>query len=112
MIDVTAQPFEALLLFHGGAVAGFVYLLLRIVRNLSGRRYAVHLLDAVFVILATGILAGYLFLANYGTVRGFLLAAFALGFAVCYRLFAPLFARITQKIRKNRFRFGKDSVIL
>jgi cytochrome c biogenesis protein CcdA len=112
MIDVTAQPYEALLLFHGGAVAGFIYLLIRIVRNLSKHRFVTHLLDAVFVILLTGILAGYLFLANYGTVRGFLLAAFALGFAACYWLFAPLFARITQKIRKNRFRFGNDSAIL
>ena len=28
MRDVTAQPFEALLLLHGGAVAGLLYLLL------------------------------------------------------------------------------------
>ncbi|MBR0508440.1 MAG: hypothetical protein IJJ86_07495 [Clostridia bacterium] len=107
MIDVIAQPYEALLLFHGGAVAGFVYLLLRIVRNLSKRRFVTHLFDAVFVILNFGILAGYLFLANYGTMRGFLLAAFALGFAACYWLFAPLFARITQKIRKKQVPFLK-----
>jgi hypothetical protein len=101
MIDVTAQPYEALLLFHGGAVAGFIYLLLRIVRNCSKKRYVTHLIDGVFVLLLFGILACYLFLANYGTVRGFLLAAFTIGFAACYRLFAPMFARITQKIRKK-----------
>ncbi len=101
MIDVTAQPYEALLLFHGGALTGFVYLLLRIVRNLAGRRIATHLFDGVFVLLAAAILSGYLFLANYGTVRGFLLTAFAAGFAACYWLFAPLFAGITQKIRKK-----------
>ncbi len=101
MIDVTAQPFEALLLFHGGSVAGFCYLLLRIVRHASKKRYVTHLCDTLFVLILFGVLAGYLFLANYGVVRGFLLAAFALGFFAVYRLFGPLFARISQKIRKK-----------
>ncbi|MBR4905912.1 MAG: spore cortex biosynthesis protein YabQ [Clostridia bacterium] len=101
MRDVTAQPFEALLLMHGGAVAGFVYLIVRIVRNRAGRRRVTHLCDAVFVLTGAALFAGYLFLANYGTVRGFLSAAFAFGFAAVYGLFAPLFARMTQKIRKK-----------
>ena len=101
MRDVTAQPLEALLLFHGGAVAGFLYLLFRVVRNRAGRRFVTHLCDAAFVILSAAIFAGYLFLANYGTVRGFLTSAFSLGFAAVYALFSPLFARITQKIRKK-----------
>ena len=101
MRDVTAQPFEALLLFHGGAVAGFVYLILRIVRTRSRRRWVTHLCDAVFVLTGAALFAGYLFLANYGTVRGFLSAAFLLGFAAVYGLFAPLFARMSQKIRKK-----------
>lgn len=101
MIDVTAQPYEALLLFHGGAAAGLLYLLLRIVRNLAKRRLVTHLCDAVFVLGLFAILAGYLFLANYGTVRGFLIAAFFLGFAAVYALFGPVFAKMTQKIRKK-----------
>ena len=101
MRDVTAQPFEALLLFHGGAVAGFVYLILRIVRTRSRRRWVTHLCDAVFVLTGAALFAGYLFLANYGTVRGFLSAAFLFGFAAVYGLFAPLFARMSQKIRKK-----------
>ena len=101
MIDVTAQPYEALLLFHGGAVAGLVYLLLRIVRNLSKKRVVTHLLDALFMVFLFAILAGDLFLANYGTVRGFLLAAFIAGFFAAYALFGPIFARITQKIHKK-----------
>ena len=101
MRDVTAQPFEALLLFHGGAAAGFVYLLLRVIRNRAGRRWVTHLCDAVFVLIGALLFAGYLFLANYGTVRGFLSAAFALGFAAVYGLFAPVFARMTQKFRKK-----------
>ncbi|MBQ1820853.1 MAG: spore cortex biosynthesis protein YabQ [Clostridia bacterium] len=101
MIDVTAQPFEALLLFHGGAAAGLLYLLLRIVRNCVRKRFMTHLCDAVFVLGAYAILIGYLFLANYGTVRGFLLTAFLLGFATVYGLFGPVFARITQKIHKK-----------
>ena len=101
MIDVTAQPYEALLLFHGGAVAGLVYLLLRIVRDLAKKRFFTHLCDAFFVVILFGILAGYLFLANYGTVRGFLIVSFFLGFATVYGLFGPIFARITQKIRKK-----------
>lgn len=101
MRDVTAQPFEALLLFHGGAVAGLVYLLLRVIRNRVNRRWATHLCDAVFVLLWALILSGYLFLANYGTVRGFLIASFTLGFAAFYRLFTSFFTRITQKIRKK-----------
>ena len=101
MIDVVAQPYEALLLFHGGAVAGFVYLLLRIVRNLSGKRFVTHLCDAIFVPVLFAILAGYLFLADYGTVRGFLLAAFVAGFFAVYALFGPVSARMTQKIRKK-----------
>ena len=100
MIDVTAQPWEALLLFHGGAVTGMLYLLLRLVRTGRGRAVT-HLTDAVFVLLLGAILAGYLFLANYGTVRAFLLIAFALGFAATYGLFSPLFARMSQKIRKK-----------
>ncbi|MBQ5991383.1 MAG: spore cortex biosynthesis protein YabQ [Clostridia bacterium] len=101
MRDVTGQPFEALLLMHGGAVTGIVYLLLRIVRNRADKRLVTHLCDAVFVLSGAAIFAGYLFLANYGTVRGFLTASFLLGFAAVYMLFAPLFARITQKIRKK-----------
>ncbi len=101
MIDVTAQPYEALLLFHGGAVTGMLYLLLRLVREGTKRRIATHLCDAVFVLLFGAILAGYLFLANRGTVRGFLLIAFALGFFAVYTLFSPLFAGISQKIRKK-----------
>ena len=101
MRDVTAQPFEALLLFHGGAVAGLIYLLLRILRNLVNKRFVTHLCDAFFVAVLFGILAGYLFLANYGTVRGFLIVSFSLGFAAVYGLFGPIFARITQKIRKK-----------
>ena len=100
MIDVTAQPYEALLLMHGGAAAGLFYLLLRIVRNRFQKRWITHLCDAVFVAGLFAILAGYLFLANCGTVRGFLLAAFLLGFSAFYGLFGPIFARITQKIRK------------
>ena len=100
MIDVTAQPWEALLLFHGGAVTGMLYLLLRLIRTGAGRAVT-HISDAVFVLLLGAILAGYLFLANYGTVRGFLSAAFALGFAAVYGLFAPVFARMTQKFRKK-----------
>ena len=101
MRDVTAQPFEALLLFHGGAVAGFVYLLLRLIRVRAARRAVTHLCDAAFVVLCGGILCGYLFVANYGTVRAFLLIAFALGFAAVYALFSPLFSGISQKIRKK-----------
>ena len=101
MRDVTAQPFEALLLFHGGAVAGLCYLLLRVVRTRAGRRWVTHLCDAVFVLTGGALYAGYLFLANYGTVRGFLSAAFLLGFAAVYGLFAPIFVRMTQKFRKK-----------
>lgn len=101
MRDVTAQPFEALLLFHGGAVAGLVYLILRIVRNRLDRRLVTHLCDAVFVLTGAALFAGYLFLANYGTVRGFLSAAFLSGFAAVYALFGPIFARMTQKFRKK-----------
>ena len=101
MRDVVAQPYEALLLLHGGAVAGVCYLCLRVVRNRFDRRWITHVLDAVFVLLVSGIFAGYLYLANYGTVRGFLTAAFLLGFFAVYRLFGPIFARMTQKIRKK-----------
>lgn len=101
MTDVTAQPFEALLLFHGGAVAGLGYLLLRLVRNRAEKRWVTHFCDAAFVLLLFAILAGYLFLANRGTVRGFLLASYLLGFSAFYAAFAPLFARISQKIRKK-----------
>lgn len=101
MRDVTAQPFETMLLFHGGAVTGFVYLLLRVIRTRAGRRWVTHLCDAVFVLTGALLFAGYLFLANYGTVRGFLTAAFLCGFAAVYGLFAPIFARMTQKFRKK-----------
>lgn len=101
MNNVFAQPYEALLLFHGGAAAGLLYLLLRVIRNLSVRRIATHLLDALFVLLLTAILWGYLYLANYGTMRGFAMIAFVLGFAAFYSLFSPLFAGLTQKIRKK-----------
>ncbi len=101
MRDVTAQPFETLLLLHGGAVAGLCYLLLRVVRTWASRRWVTHLCDAVFVLTGAALFAVYLFLANRGTVRGFLCAAFACGFAAAYALFAPLFTRITQKIRKK-----------
>lgn len=100
MIDVFAQPYEALLLFHGGAVSGLVYLLLRLLRT-GTKRFFTHLADAVFVLLYGAILSGYLYLADYGTVRGFLLIAFGLGFAAAYGLFSPLFSRISQKIRKK-----------
>jgi hypothetical protein len=99
--DVTAQPFEALLLLHGGAVAGLCYLLLRLVRVRSGKRWVTHVCDAVFVLILAVLLPGYLFLANRGTVRGFLVAAFAIGFAACHGAFSPVFIRISQKIRKK-----------
>ena len=101
MIDVTAQPYEALLLFHGGAVTGLLYLLLRLVRERAKRRAVTHVCDALFVLLFGAILAGYLFTANYLVVRAFLLIAFGLGFAASYALFAPLFSGISQKIRKK-----------
>lgn len=101
MIDVTAQPYQALLLFHGGAVAGLLYLLLRLIRSGTRHRVITHLLDGIYVLLLGAILAGDLFLANRGTVRGFLLIAFGLGFAAVYGLFSPLFAGISQKIRKK-----------
>ena len=101
MRDVTAQSFEALLLFHGGAVAGLVYLILRTVRNHLDRRWVTHLCDAIFVLTGAALFAGYLFLANCGTVRGFLSAAFLSGFAAVYALFGPIFARMTQNFRKK-----------
>lgn len=101
MRDVTGQPFEALLLFHGGAVTGLIYLLLRIVRNRVGKRWATHVCDTVFVLSGAVVFSGYLFLANYGTVRGFLVISYLLGFMAFYGLFAALFARITQKIHKK-----------
>ncbi len=100
MIDVFAQPYEALLLFHGGAVAGLCYLLLRIVRTRFKSKIVLHLCDAVFVAVMFALLAGYLYAANYGSMRGFLLAAYFAGFIMFYLLFAPLFARISQKICK------------
>ncbi|MBQ1632618.1 MAG: spore cortex biosynthesis protein YabQ [Clostridia bacterium] len=101
MRDVTGQPFEALLLLHGGAVAGLIYLLLRIVRTRVKSRIVTHLCDAVFVLIGAGLFSGYLFLANCGTVRGFLCAAYLLGFGAVYALFSPTFTRMTQKIRKK-----------
>lgn len=101
MRDVTGQPFEALLLFHGGAVAGLVYLILRTIRIRAGRRWVTHLFDAVFVLTGGALFSAYLFSANYGTVRGFLSASFLLGFAAVYTLFGSTFARITQKIHKK-----------
>ena len=101
MTDVTAQPYEALLLFHGGALAGLCYLLLRTVRARCGKRMVTHLCDAVFAVLFCGIHAGYLYTANYGVFRGFLFAAYLLGFSAVYALFAPAFARISQKFRKK-----------
>lgn len=101
MRDVTAQPFEALLLLHGGAVTGLVYLLLRVIRIRANRTRVTHVCDAVFVLTGAALFSGYLFAANCGTVRGFLSAAFLLGFAAVYGLFAPIFARMTQKFRKK-----------
>ena len=101
MRDVTAQPFEALLLLHGGMLTGLVYLILRTARVRVNRRAATHLLDAVFVLLAGAIFAGYLYLANCGTVRGFLCAAFLVGFFTSYALFSPMFSMFSQKIRKK-----------
>ena len=101
MRDVTGQPFEALLLMHGGAVAGLCYLLLRVVRIRVGRRWVTHVCDALFVLIGAALFAGYLFLANCGTVRGYLSAAFLFGFAAVYGLFGSVFARITQKIHKK-----------
>jgi hypothetical protein len=101
MINVTAQPYEALLLFHGGALAGLCYLLLRTVRIRCRSRLATHLCDAVFVVVLFVLLAGYLYTANYGMVRGFLLVSFLLGFAAFYMLFSSIFAGISQKIRKK-----------
>ncbi len=101
MIDVFAQPYEALLLFHGGAVTGIVYLLLRCFRNATESRILTHVYDALFVLILFAVLSGYLYLANYGTVRGFLIVAFILGFVAVYTVFGPLFARIIQKIRKK-----------
>ena len=101
MIDVTGQPYEALLLFHGGAVAGLFYLLLRLLRVRVKKRIVTHLCDALFVLIGGAILAGYLIVADRGTVRGFLLIAFGLGFLVVYGLFSQLFTRISQKIRKK-----------
>lgn len=101
MIHVNAQPYELLLLFHGGAAAGLVYLMIRVIRIRIGKPFATHLCDAVFVLLLFAILSAYLYLADYGMVRGFLLAAFCLGFAAFYALFSSPFARISQKIRKK-----------
>ena len=101
MRDVTGQPFEALLLFHGGAIAGFLYLLLRVIRTRFRRRIVTHLTDAVFVLSAGAVFAGYLYLANRGTVRAFLTAAFFAGFAAVYLLFSGMFTAISQKIRKK-----------
>ena len=101
MRDVTGQPFEALLLLHGGAVAGLCYLLLRIVRMLSKRRWVTHFCDTVFVLIGAALFSGYLFLANCGNVRGFLCASYLLGFGAAYALFSPIFTRMTQKIRKK-----------
>lgn len=101
MRDVTAQPFEALLLIHGGAVAGLVYLLLRTVRTRFQRKIVTHLTDAAFVLTSAAIFAGYLYLANYGTMRAFLTAAFCLGFAAVYVLFSSMFNAISQKLRKK-----------
>ena len=71
------------------------------IRTRAGRRWVTHLCDAVFVLIGAALFAGYLFLANCGTVRGFLSAAFVFGFAAVYALFGPLFARMTQKFRKK-----------
>ena len=101
MRDVVAQPFEALLLMHGGMTAGLCYLLLRTARSRTNRRVWTHLCDAAFVLLHTVILTGYLYLANFLTVRLFLIAAYALGFFAAYALFGPIFARMTQKFRKK-----------
>ena len=101
MRDVTAQPFEALLLFHGGAVAGLLYLLLRVIRSRFQRKSVTHLTDAVFILTCGAIFAGYLYLANFGIMRAFLAAAFCLGFAAVYILFSSVFAAISQKIRKK-----------
>jgi hypothetical protein len=53
------------------------------------------------VLIGAALFAGYLFLANCGILRGFLTAAYVLGFAAAYGLFAPIFALITQKFRKK-----------
>ena len=98
---VAGQPFEALLLFHGGALTGLLYLLLRVVRVRIGKKAVTHMIDAVFVLSAGAIYAGYLYLANRGTVRGFLTAAFLFGFAAAYALFSGMFSGISQKIRKK-----------
>ena len=68
MIDVTAQPYEALLLFHGVALAGLCYLLLRTVRIRCRSRLATHLCDAVFVVVL------FALLESTGTPRAFGLA--------------------------------------
>ena len=101
MRDVTGQPFEALLLFHGGAIEGLLYLLLRLLRMRFHKRIVTHICDAVFVLTAGAVFAGYLYLANRGTVRAFLIAAFTMGFTAVYLLFSPLFSVISQKIRKK-----------
>ena len=101
MRDVTAQPFEALLLLHGGIVTGFVYLLCRIIRASKARRWFTHLSDALFVLSAGAIFSGYIYLANCGTVRLYLCAAYLCGFAATYGLFSPLFSFLSQKIRKK-----------
>lgn len=101
MRDVTGQPFEALLLMHGGAVAGLCYLLLRIVRTRTERRWVTHVCDSIFVLIGAVLFSIYLFLANCGNVRGFLCASYAAGFVAIYALFSPIFTRLTQKIRKK-----------
>ena len=101
MRDVTAQPFETLLLFHGGIVTGFLYLLIRVMRTRLQRRNLTHLFDALFVLTAGVVFTGYLYLANRGTVRAFLLFGYGFGFVLTYLLFASGFSAISQKIRKK-----------
>lgn len=101
MRDVTSQPFEALLLLHGGAITGIVYLLLRVIRSRTKATFVTHLTDALFVLIAGTVFAGYLYLSNYGTVRAFLVLSFLAGFALVYLLFSPLFSVFSQKIRKK-----------
>ena len=101
MSSTLLQPAAFLALVYGGAAAGIVYDIFRLLRRALPWRAAQAACDALFLMCALAVAALSLLYATGGELRPYLCAAFVIGFAVqqwslSYLFFKLLYTLLTR----------------
>ena len=101
------QPYVFLAAVYGGMICGAVYSVLRIIRQVTGKKWVYITADVCFGVMAFIVMAVVLFAATELYIRAYFFLGVVVGFGIFTLGIAPLFGAIGKLLGRKSKKNGQ-----